>query len=140
VVALPENERIKRLDELLAWQRNQPRLIWQPYLVSRYQHQAELDLVKLHAAIAGLAAERYRLAHGHWPASLEALVPQYLSRVPSPLCLRRADHRLIIDAAPPVASGNNGTTAATSTNPNLPGQFCLWDVAFRGQPAGKAAR
>jgi hypothetical protein len=139
VVGLPENERIKRLDELAAWQQNQPGLIWQPYPASRYQHQAELDLAKLHAAIAGIAVERYRLAQGHWPASLEALVPQYLSRVPIPFYLRRADHRLIIDAAPPVSGGNN-TAAAKPMNPNLPGLFCLWDVAYRGQPAGKAAR
>jgi hypothetical protein len=140
VVGLPENERIIRLDELTAWQQNQPGLIWPPYAASRYQHQAELDLPKLHAAIAGLAVERYRLAQGHWPASLEALVPQYLSRVPIPLYLRRTDHRLIIDAASAVANGNNGTAAAKPANPNFPGQFCLWDVAYRGQPAGKAAR
>jgi hypothetical protein len=34
------------------------------------------------AAIAGLAAERYRLDHGQWPESLDALVPAYLDAIP----------------------------------------------------------
>jgi hypothetical protein len=140
VVTLPENERINQLDDLTAWQREQPWLVRERNVLPRYQYQAEVDLSKLHAAIVGLATERYRMAYGHWPASLEALVPQYLSRVPAPLFLLRADHRLIIDAASPLASGNNGTTASKPTNPALPGQFCLWDVAYRGQPAAKAAR
>jgi hypothetical protein len=46
-----------------------------------------LDLsVKVRASIdcthAALAAERYRLAHGEWPDSLDVLVPAYLPAVP----------------------------------------------------------
>jgi len=38
--------------------------------------------VYIDTARAGIAAERYRLAHGEWPESLDALVPAYLDSVP----------------------------------------------------------
>jgi hypothetical protein len=41
------------------------------------------DLARLRCAIAGVAAERFRLENGHWPDRLEDLVPRYLSGVPS---------------------------------------------------------
>jgi hypothetical protein len=37
----------------------------------------------LGCAVAGLAAERYRLKHGRWPETLEALVPEFLDKVPN---------------------------------------------------------
>lgn len=35
-----------------------------------------------HAAIVGIASERYRLAKGTWPASMNELVPTYLKAIP----------------------------------------------------------
>ncbi len=45
----------------------------------------------LASAVCALAAERFRLANGHWPNRFEELVPQYLDAIPppvseSPLC------------------------------------------------------
>src|SRR5262249_1932068 len=37
----------------------------------------------LHCARAAVAAERYRLANGHWPDRLEQLLPVYLSEIPT---------------------------------------------------------
>ncbi|HEY2584644.1 MAG TPA: hypothetical protein VGI81_02640 [Tepidisphaeraceae bacterium] len=62
----------------------------------------------LHAAAwTGLAADRYRLDHGSFPASLDALVPQYLDDVPidpfdgGPLKLSvRGDECLIYSIGP----------------------------------------
>ena len=36
----------------------------------------------LRAAVAAVATERFRLAHGRWPAQLEELTPRYLAIVP----------------------------------------------------------
>ena len=53
-------------------------------------------------AIAGLAAERFRLDRGRWPDSLEQLVPTYLSEIPrdpfaaGPLKLRKLPDGLFI--------------------------------------------
>jgi len=38
--------------------------------------------VKLSIAAASLAAEQYRLKNGHWPETLEQLVPEFLDEVP----------------------------------------------------------
>ncbi len=35
-----------------------------------------------HAAIVGIASERYRLAKGQWPASMNDLIPTYLKAIP----------------------------------------------------------
>ncbi len=36
-----------------------------------------------HAAIVGIASERYRLAKGYWPTSMNDLVPTYLKAIPT---------------------------------------------------------
>jgi hypothetical protein len=40
----------------------------------------QIRQAELRCAIVGVAAERYRLANGHWPAKLDALVPDYLAK------------------------------------------------------------
>ena len=40
------------------------------------------NAAKVRCAIVALAAERYRRDQGNWPASLSALVPQWLPAVP----------------------------------------------------------
>jgi hypothetical protein len=44
------------------------------------------DIARLRCAIAGMAAERYRLENGRWPEHLEDLVPRYLAVVPADPC------------------------------------------------------
>ena len=64
--------------------------------------QIEHDTV-LDCTLVGIAAERFRLATGRWPASLDELVPVYLDQVPldpfaegQPLKLVVADRGIII--------------------------------------------
>ncbi|MES2696583.1 MAG: hypothetical protein V4773_24150 [Verrucomicrobiota bacterium] len=52
-----------------------------PSLTSIVDRAMNLDL-KIAAAVAGLEAYRYRLKHGEYPASLSALVPEFLAVVP----------------------------------------------------------
>jgi hypothetical protein len=60
------------------------------------------NLSQLRAAIACLAAERYRLDAGRWPDRLEDLAPKYLAAVPldpftgKPLMLRRDEKTLVV--------------------------------------------
>jgi hypothetical protein len=57
------------------------RVLSQPWIATTelcFFHQAVQDCLA-----AALAAERYRLASGEWPDSLEALVPLYMTGVPN---------------------------------------------------------
>jgi hypothetical protein len=86
------------------------------------------DLGLLRCAVAGVAAERYRRAHGRWPDRLEALVPDYLSAVPAnpfdgrPLVYRRLPDGVVVEAP-------EGPKADVS--------FRLWDADRRRQPPEK---
>jgi hypothetical protein len=59
-------------------------------------------LAELRCAVAMLAVERYRLAHGNWPKSLNDLVPRFLREVPAdpfdgkPLRFRRLPDGVVI--------------------------------------------
>ncbi|HQR41070.1 MAG TPA: hypothetical protein PLX97_00270 [Gemmatales bacterium] len=46
-------------------------------LTARLTHQAHIDTLRL-----ALACERFRLAKGQWPGSLQMLVPEYVPQVP----------------------------------------------------------
>jgi hypothetical protein len=67
-----------------------------------------------YVAVLALASERFRLAHGRWPASAEELVPEYLSAVPydphtgGPLKYRRKGKQLIIYSAGQDAEDDGG--------------------------------
>lgn len=50
--------------------------------LTRFLLQVTLDKASHAAAWAGIAVDRYRLDHGTFPTSLDALVPQYLDEVP----------------------------------------------------------
>jgi hypothetical protein len=91
--------------------------------------------IELRCALVALAAERYRRAHGSWPAALADLVPGYLAAVPAdpldgkPLRYERLPDGVRIHslatapAAGPRATGLTGTRLA----------FQLWDVPHRRQ-------
>lgn len=64
--------------------------------------------------ITAIALERHRLKHGHYPDSLQKLIPDYLTRIPhDPMDGRPMRYRL---------------------NPD--GTFTLWSVSFDGQDNG----
>ncbi len=92
----------------------------------------------LRSTLVALAAERYRLAEGKWPDSLDALVPTYLPKVPAdpydgkPLRLRKLDDGLVIYSIGPDREDNQGTLDRKGNDPK--GKdigFRLWDVGRR---------
>jgi hypothetical protein len=99
------------------------------------------DHALLRCALAALAAERYRLAHGDWPRTLADLVPAYLPAVPldpfdgEPLRYRRTGTGAVIYSV-----GEDGRDdGGDPTRPTVAGTprdvvFTLWDVASRRQP------
>jgi hypothetical protein len=110
---------------------------------------------QLACAAAGLAAERFRLRHSHWPRSLKELVKAgFLNEVPrdlfsgKPLRLRRTTDGLVIYSGGPDGrydgkaldkmpkAGANPDQVEESTS-RL--EFRLWDVAHRRKapPLGK---
>jgi hypothetical protein len=90
---------------------------------------------QLRAAAAGLAAERYRRAHGEWPGALDALIPEYLATRPSdrssgmPLRYRRIGDGIVIDSRPGAGQHAPATPAAASSHQ----EFRLWDLSGRHQ-------
>jgi hypothetical protein len=96
----------------------------------------------IRTAIAGLAAERFRLDRGRWPDSLEQLVPTYLSEIPrdpfvgAPLKLRKLPDGLFIYSVGVDGVDHGGTINAKSRHKNgADTGFRLWDVSARRQPA-----
>jgi hypothetical protein len=53
-----------------------------PDVVKLYQSSMTCS-ARLRAAAVGIAVERYRLKNGRWPANLNALVPEYISALPT---------------------------------------------------------
>jgi hypothetical protein len=92
---------------------------------------------ELRCASTALAAERFRLARGHWPSSLERLVPEFLETVPTdpgngkPLRFRRLADGVVIDSVGQDEGGsvNNGTRVGPDDR-----AFHLWDVPLRHRP------
>jgi ABC-type transport system involved in multi-copper enzyme maturation permease subunit len=111
---------------------------------------------QIRCAIAMLAMERYRRGCGHWPQSLEALVPAQLKVVPldpydgKPLRYRQLDDGILIYAIGPDLKDDGGRFAAnqrtapwTSKPSEVQGLDIgvrLWDVKHRHQPPKPAAR
>jgi hypothetical protein len=75
----------------------------------------QLDQAALRCTIALVAVERYRLATGRLPATLDELVPRFLAAVPldpydgQPLRLRATDEGLTIYSVGPDGQDNGGT-------------------------------
>jgi hypothetical protein len=106
------------------------------FVGSFWRHQS-----RLRCATVALAAERYRLVHGHWPDSLPSLVPEFLAKVPQdpydakPLLYRRLKDGVVIYSIGPDEldfGGNLDRQRPPNTNTNIGLQ--LWDVNRRRQP------
>jgi tRNA A-37 threonylcarbamoyl transferase component Bud32 len=92
----------------------------------------------LGAALAAVAAERYRLAKKDWPRDLAALVPEYLPEVPTdpfdgqPMRYRRTADGIVIYAVGPDGVDNQGALDRTFRKPEgTDVGFQVWDVAKR---------
>lgn len=92
---------------------------------------------QLRCAIAALAAERYRRAHGQWPLSLDALLPDSVAKVPAdpfdgqPLRMCRSEDRVVIYSIGPDGQDCGGDLIRPG-KPDAPG-FRLWDEQQRRQ-------
>lgn len=84
-----------------------------PHFVRLLQNALETQ-VRVNEAITVCALERSRLAHGEYPATLDALVPEYLARVPlDPASVEPLRYRL-----------------------EAPDKFTLWSVGWNGVDDG----
>jgi hypothetical protein len=100
------------------------------------------DLANLRCAVAGVAAERYRLKAERWPPRLDDLVTEgLLKAVPTdpydgqPLRLRHAKDGIVIYSAGPEGKGDGTALDDGYFDPNeVRVEFRLWDVARRRQP------
>jgi hypothetical protein len=95
----------------------------------------------LRSAIAALAVERYRLAHGRWPDSLAALAPEFLSEIPTDpfdrqsLRFRRLSDSVVIYSIGPDRIDNGGLVNRENFQAmGFDVGFQLWDVSQRRQP------
>jgi ABC-type transport system involved in multi-copper enzyme maturation permease subunit len=130
IAMLPEAEQPARLERLEASAAEMPRaarLLAPSYV--RAAAKLRRSRAQLRCAAAALAAERYRLVHGDWPSTLEALVPEHLAERATdpaggtPLRYRRVGDGAVIDA-PAEADGTASGTPA----------FRLWDPPQRHRP------
>jgi hypothetical protein len=95
----------------------------------------------LRCAFVAVALERYRRDHGHWPKTLESLVPNYLSAVPTdprdskPLRYKRRADGVVVYSIGPDGTDDGGKL--NRQNPWAKGVdqgFQLWDLKQRRQP------
>jgi hypothetical protein len=97
------------------------------------------SLAQLRCAITALAVERYRRAHGGWPASLDALVADgLLQRVPTdpydgaPLRYRVRDDRVVIYSIARDLEDNGGTfDGKAGYTKGTDSGFTLWNLSHR---------
>lgn len=100
------------------------------------------NIAKLRCVACALAAERFRIANGRWPESLEDLAKaEFLTAVPldpfdaKPIRYRRTDNGIVIYSIGRDAADDGGIL--DRANPYRTGTDCgirLWDVARRRQP------
>jgi ABC-type transport system involved in multi-copper enzyme maturation permease subunit len=102
-----------------------------------------VPLAELRCVVAMLAAERYRLARGNWPTSLNDLVPAFLREVPTdpfdgkPLRLRRLADGVVIYSVGLDGIDNGGKIDWDLSRLPLPSSIGfdvgvrLWDVSRR---------
>jgi len=113
-------------------------------LMPAFQRMSEAyrrDQAWLRCAIAAVAAERHRRDRGTWPATLEALVPDYLRAVPidpydaQPLRYKRlADGVIVYSIGPDKVDNGGACNRANYMAKGTDYPFRLWDVDRRRQP------
>jgi hypothetical protein len=118
---------------------------WLKHLLEQDPHKLfDINLrhhSRLRCLLMIVAAERYRRAHGHWPAALGELAPEFVGAVPldpydgEPLRYRRLPDGVVVYSVGPDGSDDGGNL--DRDNPMGKGRDLgcrLWDVKQRRQP------
>jgi hypothetical protein len=140
---LPEDDQLRELEQLKARLPGQTMFVRQMApAVFKVGEALRRLRAQQRTALAAVAAERYRLKHGRWPAALAELVLDYLRGVPTdpydgaPLRYRRLDDGVVIYSVGIDGQDNGGNL--DRERPLAPGTdlgYRLWDVGRRRQPA-----
>lgn len=139
MMKLPDHIQFSRLGTLPPNPAGFPFMVWFTKSVSTLTHWQ--SLAELRCALVALAVERYRLAHGRWPESLNEVAPALLREVPpdpfdgKPLRYRRLPDGVVIYAVGFDGKDNGGNVdrkrPAYPAGPGLDLGIRLWDVAHR---------
>jgi hypothetical protein len=144
LVKLPPEQQRVPFQQLEATIKDQPVLVrlWVPAMV-KVAEAARRSQAQLRCAIMAVAAERYRLAKGQWPGTLDVLKEAgYVRGAPSdpydgqPLRWLRLDDGAEVYSIGPDGEDNGGKM--DRQHPTAPGTdigFRLWDAAKRRQPS-----
>ena len=143
IARMPVEEQPGPLRELEAFAKQMPTLarLLGP-AVTKVANAYHRNVAQLRCCLIMLAAERYRLAQGHWPAAIADLVPKYLPAVPldpydgAPLRLRLLKDGLVIYSVGDNRQDDGGQIRVEpgKTGPPLDWGYRLWDVPRRRQP------
>ena len=141
IAKLPTEQHVARLNDLERTLANLPTVVQMlAGKMSRPAEQCRRIQALLRCAAAAMGAERYRRGHGRWPASLAALVPDYLRSVPTdpydgkPIRLSRRIDGIVVYAVGPDGRDDGGIIERKHfriTRADL--GFQLWDPAYRRQ-------
>ncbi len=143
IAGLPSEEQPPRFEVLKASLPREPLLVRELMPALEKVGSAHLRTqAQLRCAATGLAVERYRLKHGHWPASLADLVDDdLLRRLPKDpfdgqtLRYRTDGEGVIVYSIGPDRTDDGGNRATLNTHkPGTDLGFRLWDVDKRRQP------
>ncbi len=142
--SLPEVEKQPAFDKLEAKLRQQRKPWSFSYLVVPFLfHSGEASLrskALLRAAVASVAAERFRLANGRWPKDLAELVPAFLPvqlKDPfdgKPLRMRSRQPGLVIYALGHNLVDDSGNVTQMAAAPDADVGFLLFDADKRRLP------
>jgi hypothetical protein len=145
IAKLPVQQQVPALDQGGLPKRDEGPYLGRVYITPKLEKLAS-DLAfgqvntqaELRCTIAALAAERYRLVHEKWPASLEALVPAFLKEMPTdpydgqPLRFRQLPDGIVIYCVGPDRMDDGGKLGRGTTIPaGADVGIQLWDVDQR---------
>jgi len=105
--------------------------------LSRFASAYLKNRAELRAVIGIIAAERFRLDHGRWPASWEQLIPEYVKQVPldpftgQAMLLKPLPDGLVIYSAGSDGKDDGGDVIRKEA-PTKDIGFRLWNTAQRG--------
>jgi hypothetical protein len=140
IAKLPLEEQGTRAEQLVVPPREEFPFALQAEAVPHFLLSVRLNLAEVRSAEVGMALERYRQTHGHWPDALAELVPAYLPENPpdpfggKELAFRRLDDGVVVYSVGPNGPLMGGQTGAPVDVPGVDKGFRLWDVDKRRQP------